>query len=157
MSSDYPVNQYWYLNGNYVTAESNADRAFAAKTLATLPENQVWNLNANLNSKGICIGMVVTWTLALLRGAFTWFPLHPLGYVLATTYFMKGFWFIIFLAWAIRSVAQRLGGAHTIRRGVMPFAVGLFVGCMLSIILFDGASLIMRAQGITDIYNNTWP
>ncbi|MHB9025274.1 MAG: DUF6785 family protein [Armatimonadota bacterium] len=157
MSYDYPVNQYWYLNGNYVTAELNADRAFLGGTLDTLPEGQWWNLKDNINAKGITIGIVVTWTLAFLRGAFTWFPLHPIGYVLSSTYFAGGFWFIIFLAWAIRSIVQRLGGAHSIRRGVIPFAAGMFIGCMISIILFDGASLIMRAQGMTDIYNNTWP
>jgi len=148
---------FWYINGYHVPGELAADRAYLAGTLHSIPENQWWNLSANLNAKGFTIGVGVTWLLALLRGAFTWFPLHPLGYVLATTYFGRGFWCIALLAWIIRSLAQRLGGAHAIRRGVVPFAVGMFLGGVVSIIILDAISLVMRAQGAIDIYNNVWP
>ncbi|MHB9132176.1 MAG: DUF6785 family protein [Armatimonadota bacterium] len=152
MNSDYPYSQHWYVKNYFATAELTADRGFADGSLLKEP----WDQTSKMNTKGIGIGFVTTLVLGALRSAFTWFPLHPLGYVLSTTYF-RGMWFTVLLAWGIRALVQRLGGAHTIRRGLIPFAVGMFLGCMISIIFFDGLSLILRSNGLMDIYNNCWP
>jgi hypothetical protein len=85
-----------------------------------------------------------------------WFPLHPLGYVLATSHFARTFWFTAFVAWLIRVLVQRIGGAHTIRRGLIPFAVGMFLACMVSIIFFELLGFYLRSIGMTQIYC-AWP
>ncbi|MHB9023369.1 MAG: DUF6785 family protein [Armatimonadota bacterium] len=155
MPVDY-YNYYWYVRG-FAESAQNADRAFLAGTLHTIKENAPLDVIHNIDARGIGIGVVVTALLTALRSALTWFPLHPLGYVLATTFYSKSFCYMLFLAWAVRKIAQRLGGAHAIRRGVNPFAIGMFLGGAASIILMDIIGLIFRAQGLTDIYNNVWP
>jgi hypothetical protein len=155
LNSNYPFNQQWYLRGYFATTEQEADRIFLDHSLLT-PDKRPLDIIHNLDARGIAIGMGVTWLLGLLRAFFTWFPLHPLGYVLATSYF-SSMVFTIFVAWVIRQLVQRIAGVHGIRRGLVPFAVGMFLGCIATIILFDGASLILRAQGLTNIYNNCWP
>ena len=103
-----------------------------------------------------------TLALAVLSSLFMWFPLHPLGYVLSGSHLMVGaggsslhgvFWLPAFLAWAIRGIVLKLGGARAIREGLTPFCVGMFVASVVSMILFDGIGLFLRWHGLTDVYN----
>jgi hypothetical protein len=107
----------------------------------------------NVDAKGLGIGAGITGALALVRAKFVWFPFHPLGYVLASTYFMKSCWFIFFLAWAVRLALFRVGGAHVIRRGLVPFCVGMFLACVAAIVIFDGVGIYMRMHGVAEIYS----
>jgi hypothetical protein len=91
--------------------------------------------------------------LAFLRAKLAWFPFHPLGYVLASSFFMKGCWFIMFIAWAVRLGMFRLGGAHSIRRGLIPFCIGMFLACIASIVIFDVVGICMRMQGVETVYS----
>jgi hypothetical protein len=107
----------------------------------------------NVDAKGLGIGAVITGTLAVLRAKLAWFPFHPLGYVLASTFFMKCAWFTLFVAWAIRLLLFRIGGAHMVRRGLVPFCVGMFLACIASILIFDVVGVWMRMQGLPDVYS----
>ena len=91
--------------------------------------------------------------LAFLRARLPWFPFHPLGYVLASSFFMRMVWHLILLAWVTRLALFRVGGARVIRRGLVPFAVGMFLGCIASIVLFDVTGIILRLQGVTEVYS----
>lgn len=91
-----------------------------------------------------------------------WFPLHPLGYVLAGSHLMvgagnanihAGFWLAAFLAWLIRIVVLKVGGARAIREGLTPFCVGMFLAAVTSMIMFDIAGLVLRCFGVADVYN----
>lgn len=148
----WPYEQNWYYNG-FRTVELNADRAFEAGTLFSIPENQPLNFVKNVDAKGLGIGVVITVLLAVARSFFAWFPLHPLGYVLASSYFMKGFIFTAFLAWLIRVVILRVGGARRIRSGLIPFCVGMFMAAVVSVVLFDLVGIYLRTQGISNIYS----
>ena len=97
-------------------------------------------------------GAAVTLILAILRSRLTWFPLHPLGYVLASTYFMKALWIYFLLAWAARLILFRLGGAQSIRHKLVPFCVGGFLGCIVSIAFWDLVGMLLRLQGVTEVY-----
>jgi hypothetical protein len=68
----------------------------------------IWILVSNRRG----IGALVTGVLAILRAKLAWFPFHPLGYVLASSYFMRGCWFIFLLAWIARTLLFRIGGAQ---------------------------------------------
>jgi hypothetical protein len=57
-----------------------------------------------------------------------------------------------FLAWAIRLALFRLGGARTIRDGLVPFCVGLFLAAVTSIVVFDIVGIALRLQGVTEVY-----
>jgi hypothetical protein len=161
MATTWPYGQNWYYN-NYRNAEAGIDRAFASDPVKYTehpnqmlkPENAPLNVVKNVDAKGIAIGVGVTGLLAMLRSLFMWFPLHPLGYVLATTYFIRGgMWFMCLLAWLIRLVVLRIGGAHSIRKGLIPFCVGMFLACVVSIMLFDVVGFYLRSIGVTNIYS----
>ena len=152
LKTTWPYEQNWYFNG-FRTGELNIDRAFEAGTVGQSPDGQTLNILHNPDAKGLAIGAGITFALAGLRTLFSWFPLHPLGYVLASTYFMKGMWIYAMLAWAIRLTLFRLGGARTIREGLVPFCVGMFVAAILSIGMFDIVGIVLRLKGVAEVYS----
>lgn len=152
LKTGWPYNQNWYFSG-FRAGEMNADRALEAGTLGQNPATRPLDFVNNVDAKGLGIGVAVTGALAFLRAKLTWFPFHPLGYVLASSYFMKCCWFAFFVAWVVRLALFRIGGARYIRRGLVPFCVGMFLACIAAIVIFDIVGIYMRLHGITDIYS----
>jgi hypothetical protein len=153
LKTAWPYEQNWYFN-SYRTAESNADRGLAGgAAVAAKPESRPLDVIHNPDARGLGIGAGVTSILAFIRAKFVGFPFHPIGYVLASSYFMKGMWFLLFLAWVARLVLFRIGGARMIRHGLVPFCVGMFLACIASILVFDGVGILLRLQGVTDVYS----
>ena len=78
------------------------------------------------------VGIAVVALTVLLRSRFAWFPLHPIGYLMATSYSAHAFWFSIFLGWLAKTLIGRYGGSDASRR-VLPFFLGLALGdvCMM--------------------------
>lgn len=151
MKTSWPYEQNWYFDG-FRAGASNADRALASAALGAEPQSRFLNIGRNPDAKGLAIGAGVTLALAGLKALFAWFPLHPLGYVLASTYFMKGVWIYIMLAWCARLVLFRLGGAHVIREGLTPFCVGMLLASVCSIVVFDIVGIMLRINGMTEVY-----
>ncbi len=152
LKTTWPYEQNWYFD-TFRVGEADADRAFAVGTLGKTPELQALNVSQNIDAKGLTIGMGITGVVAFLRMKFMWFPFHPIGYVLASSFFMRTAWFIFFLAWLIRLILFRLGGAQVIRRGLVPFCVGMFLGCVASIAVFDVVGICLRVRGVTEVYS----
>jgi hypothetical protein len=152
---EWAFDQNWYFDGlqGFRTWAANADRAMAMGNLYGNPETQPLNFVQNVDAKGLGIGAVITGVLAFLRAKLTWFPFHPIGYVLASTHFMKGCWFTFLVAWGVRMALFRLGGAHIIRRGLVPFCVGMFLACLAGIVIFDGVGVYLRTHGVTSVYS----
>lgn len=75
-------------------------------------------------------GFVITAALMLLRTAFTWWPLHPVGYAMANTNTMRDTWFPFVIAWLIKSLVLRYGGAALYKKTI-PFFLGLIAGDLL--------------------------
>lgn len=151
LKTTWPYEQNWYFGG-FRGEVATADRAFEAGTIGQNPETQPMNVLKNPDAKGLGIGALVTLALAGLRSRFVWFPFHPLGYVLASTYLMKAIWFTMFVAWLARNFVLRIGGSRAIRRGLVPFAVGMFLACILSIVVFDVVGIYLRTQGVLEVY-----
>jgi len=147
----WPYEQNWYFDA-FRAGAANADRAFEAGTIGRTPESRPMNVLHNPDAKGLAIGAAITFLLATLRTWFSWFPLHPLGYVLASTYFMKTVWHFLLLAWFVRMLLFRIGGARTIREWLIPFCVGMFLGAVVSIFVFDVAGIVLRMRGIVEVY-----
>lgn len=74
---------------------------------------------------GFALSLLTLW----LRGRFLRFPLNPVGLALAGT-FGAPIWFPIFMAWLLKSLILRLGGAQTYRR-LTPAFLGLAMGHFL--------------------------
>ncbi|MBI2298017.1 MAG: hypothetical protein HYU66_03540 [Armatimonadetes bacterium] len=74
------------------------------------------------------VGFLGAAVMALLRSRIPGFPLHPLGYILATSYGDHNTCiFPLFVAWAVRAAVLRVGGLKAYRKGI-PFFVGLIAG-----------------------------
>jgi hypothetical protein len=68
---------------------------------------------------------------ALLLGAmrmnYTWWVFHPVGYATSMSWSMERLWACIFIAWVLKVLVTRYGGATAYRKAV-PFFVGLVLG-----------------------------
>lgn len=73
------------------------------------------------------IGFIFTISLMILRSRFIWWPFHPLGYALSSTWGMYNVWSCIFIASAAKWLILKQGGLKAYRRAV-PFFLGLALG-----------------------------
>ena len=102
------------------------------------------------------LSLLATCALGIVRLTFLRFPFHPLGYAMATTQVMNYFWFSIVLAWLIRLIALRLGAVRMLRSQVQPYMIGLIVGSVLALLLWDVVAVVKIAQGYTGKVYVTW-
>jgi hypothetical protein len=70
--------------------------------------------------------LVLTW----LRQRLLWWPLHPLGFPIMTSWVVDWMWFSVFLAWLIKITILKYGGASLFTRS-RDFFLGMVVGRML--------------------------
>ena len=101
-------------------------------------------------------GTVITCLLGYLRLTFLRFPFHPLGYAVATTTFMSYFWFSVFLAWAIRLTGMRLGGVRVIRSHIQPLMIGLILGSVFAVLIWDAVAMYKVMHGYTGKIYSIW-
>ena len=73
------------------------------------------------------VGIVFTLFLGIMRTKATWWLWHPVGYATATSWSMWMLWAPIFIAWLIKAIITRYGGAKAYRIAI-PFFVGLVLG-----------------------------
>ncbi len=72
-------------------------------------------------------GALFVFLLSFIRTRFIWFPLHPVGFVVSSSWGMNPFWFSVFLSWLLKYVILRYGGLKTYRNNI-PFFLGLILG-----------------------------
>ena len=75
----------------------------------------------------IGVGFSLTILLNTLRMRFPWFPFHPVGYAVSSTWSMNLLWLPLLLAWAIKALMLRYGGLQLYRKA-LPFFMGLVLG-----------------------------
>lgn len=73
-------------------------------------------------------GILFTLTLMALRIRFPWFPLHPVGYAISTSWSMNVLWMPLFLSYLIKMGVVRIGGYQAFRHSLLPFGIGLVLG-----------------------------
>ena len=73
------------------------------------------------------IGLGTTILLMVMRMRLFWFPFHPAGYAISSSWSMNVFWFSIFFSCIIKWIILRLGGLKTHRKAI-PFFLGLILG-----------------------------
>ncbi|MDA1191423.1 MAG: hypothetical protein O3A46_07030 [Candidatus Poribacteria bacterium] len=73
------------------------------------------------------VGAAITFVLAGLRARFVWWPLHPAGYAVSSSWGMGVFWSCLFASWLIKWITLRFYGmkAHT---HVGWFFMGIILG-----------------------------
>ena len=72
-------------------------------------------------------GLGATVLLMFLRARFLWWSLHPLGYVMASSWGMWNLWCCLFVTWGLKAAILRYGGLNAYRRAI-PFFLGLALG-----------------------------
>ena len=72
-------------------------------------------------------GFIVASFLMFLRMRFVWWPFHPAGFAISTSWGMNVTWSCLFVSWLIKWVLLRHGGIGLHRR-VAPFFLGLILG-----------------------------
>jgi len=77
---------------------------------------------------GVAVGLVLLFTAFRLR--FTWWPLHPVMFLVLGTYQARRLAASFLLGWMIKTAVMRFGGARAYRKGI-PVMVGLIAGDML--------------------------
>ncbi len=82
---------------------------------------------------GAGAGLVAT--LGVLRMFFAWWPLHPIGFLAATSYPAWLMWFSFLLGWAWKAGVMRYGGSGAYHR-LKAVAIGMIAGEMTALILF---------------------
>lgn len=73
------------------------------------------------------IGGLVTIGLGFMRMQFTWWVWHPVGYAICSSWSMNKLWACMFIAWAVKGLITRYGGAKAYQ-AALPFFVGLVLG-----------------------------
>lgn len=88
------------------------------------PDGRSGRVNPPLNIAGAGSVMVA---LAVVRALTTALPLHPIGLLLLNTFAADRMWYSIMIAWALKVVLLRWGGAGIYTRAKY-FFIGLLVG-----------------------------
>ena len=78
----------------------------------------------------MAVGGAIVALLAWLRLNFVWWPIHPLGFVMATSWASLNLWFSLFLGWVFKLVTIRYTGL----RGYVQFRP-LFMGIVMGDVL----------------------
>lgn len=93
------------------------------------------------------IGAVITAGLGIARLAWSWWPLHPLGYLASATYAAYMTWFSILLGWLAKCLVMRYGGVAIYKR-LKPVAFGMIAG---EAVLVGGFLLVQLIAGLCDL------
>jgi hypothetical protein len=86
------------------------------------PKPADWNVIT-----AVIVGLVFTLLFNMLRMKLMWFPFHPVGYAVSSSWSMQYLWVSLLVAWAIKLVILRYGGLKLYRKA-LPFFLGLILG-----------------------------
>ena len=76
-------------------------------------------------------GAAMCLLLGVFRLRFWWWPLHPIGYIIANGWGVQWYTVPFFVGWAVKSLVVRYGGLR-LYRATIPLAIGLIIGDMLN-------------------------
>jgi hypothetical protein len=65
--------------------------------------------------------------LMVMRIRFLWWPLHPAGYAVSSTYGMRDYWSMFLLVWLIKRILLKYGGLK-LHRQATPIFFGMILG-----------------------------
>jgi hypothetical protein len=102
----------------------------AAVTIKTAPGVSVANIG------WMILGAIVVFLLVQGRSRFLWFPLHPLGYLVAPAYPITQLWFSFFVGWLVKSLVMKYGGSDTYVK-LRPFMIGLIIGNVAAMLFWS--------------------
>jgi len=84
--------------------------------------------------------------LVMLQRRFLWWPIHPVGALMADSWMMDKMWFSFLLGWLCAALIARYGGYQTYRRFRLLF-LGLVIGEVCAGVLWIGVDAFTRRTG----------
>ena len=76
----------------------------------------------------MALSAAIVLSLSVARGAWIGLPLHPIGYLFATSFALEwGMWNVILVTWLVKALVVRYGGLR-LYRATVPFFLGLVLG-----------------------------
>ena len=72
-------------------------------------------------------GYLMTTILMLFRMRFVWWPFHPAGFAISTSWGMNVTWGCLFMSWLVKLIILKYGGPVRYRK-IAPFFLGLILG-----------------------------
>lgn len=91
-------------------------------------------------------GAIIVGVCSALRLVFSWWPLHPIGFVVVYSYAMQKIWFSIMIGWVAKVVVVRMGGASLLKQG-RPTFIGLIVGEAFAAAFWLVVNLLLHLNG----------
>jgi len=90
-------------------------------------------------------GIAFAGALSFLHARFAWFPLEPIGFLLATDghALIEGIWTMTLAAWVLKTITLRVGGSKLYEGTGIPAAIGFIIGLII-ITIVGGAILFIR-------------
>ena len=73
------------------------------------------------------IGGGIEWFLMWAQHRWYWWPLHPIGLVIAVGWLTSSIWFSAMIAWLLKAIILHIGGSKLFQ-GLKPFFLGLILG-----------------------------
>ncbi len=94
-----------------------------------------WIAHNILNPEGVYgwhlaytgLGGALMAALTYIKARFVGFPIHPIGLALGYTYPISQIWFSVFIAWLLKAIILKYGGARGYRM-LRPFFLGMVLG-----------------------------
>lgn len=82
----------------------------------------------NWNKVGMfCVGGTAFIALNFARYRLPWWPLHPIGLTVSSTFAIRAVVLCVFVVWGVKLLIIKIGGPNLYHRS-KPFAVGLIIG-----------------------------
>jgi len=146
MRYQWAFNQGWFF-GSYkiqlAQATSVLLRAQAGAEAASGMEPATW---------AYIYGGGVTAVLCVIRQFFAGFWFHPIGFVLSSTHMAEGAWGSALVAWVVRSIVLKVGGAATVKTKLFPCVAGVFIGSVLFLLVNMAYSAYLQGQGVERVF-----
>jgi hypothetical protein len=93
------------------------------------------------------IGMAVMGVLTIGRYNFAWWPIHPIGFPVATTWGVQMALLSIFVAWGAKTILLRIGGVALYTKA-KPFFIGLLIGHLIAVAISYVCNLVTGPPGV---------
>jgi len=93
----------------------------------------------------VLVGFVVVGLLSYIHARFIWFPLDPIGFIMAFSLdgYQWGMALPFFVAWVAKTLTLKIGGSKAYEEYGAPVAGGIVVGCLIAS-LIGGAAMVVR-------------
>lgn len=100
---------------------------------------------------GVGIGVVMTIFLSYMRMSYVWWPFHPVGYCMSTTWLVYNTWLPFFIAWLAKVIIIKTGGMKLYRQ-MMPLFLGFIAGDFLG----GAATTLLGCLTNISVYPVNW-